>query len=124
LKAQLVEKQEARRVAEEQPKQISHEIERLEVGREAYKATRKANRQGDGRRLEWKPNDRQKADLEQFEQQINNLKLNRKQFLADIPLIEWEIASLEARIAGNEPPPRPAQFELATTMAMLAEAAE
>lgn len=77
----------------------------------------------ENRRLPWKPNEKQRQALEQFDAQIDGAKLSRKSFMHDIPVIEWEIASLEARIAGREPPERPAEVVDAMQEIVVADAA-
>jgi hypothetical protein len=122
LKTELVEKQEALRVAKEQPEAALREVARLEAQRAGFIASHETMREN--RRLPWKPNEKQRQALEQFDAQIEGAKLSRKSFMHDIPVIEWEIVSLEARIAGREPPERPAEIVDAMQEIVIADAAE
>ena len=115
LKAELVEKKKAMQIALNQPKEIEKEIERLRAGRMAYIAAREATHARSGRRLDFKINDKQQADLDKFDEQIAQGQQALKSFCQDEPIIEWEIACLEARIAGRPVPPRPVELDAALT---------
>ncbi len=121
LKTELVEKREALRIAREQPAQALRDVARLEAQRAGYIASHEAVREN--RRLPWKPNEKQKAELKQFDDMIVQAQLSRKSFMHDLPVIEWEISSIEARIAGREPPPMPAEVVEAMGEIPVADAA-
>lgn len=112
LKSQLIDKRAALEVAMEQPRNQDQEIQRLRTQRATYIASRMA--QHEGRRLGWdekRANEPERKALEQFDAQIQNAELAKKNFAADIPIIRWEIGCLEARIAGTELPEKPKELE-------------
>lgn len=113
LKGDLAEKRKALNVAHRQPMEMQKDIERLRADRAAYLASREAMHRHSGRRLEFKLNEKQQADLDKFDEQITNAELARKNFVRDIPIIEWEITCLVARINGEHEPPKPPELEAA-----------
>ena len=118
LKSDLAEKRKALKVAQTQPAEMEKEIERMRVGRLAYLAARDALRPG--RRLPPEENKKQVADLAKFDEQIEQAALARKNFMRDLPIIEWEIACLVARINGDDEPPKPPELEAALAELSLA----
>jgi len=118
LKSDLAEKRKALKVAQAQPAQMEKEIERMRAGRMAYLATRDSLRPG--RRLPPVETKKQADDLAKFDEQINQAVLARKNFMRDVPIIEWEIASLVARINGEDEPPKPPELEAALAELSLA----
>ncbi len=124
LKADLSERLDALRVAQEQPAAIEKEIERLHRDKAAHYVGMQAAHSMSRKRLDFAPTDRQKADLDKYDQAIENAKLNRKNFTRDIPIIEWEIGCLRARIAGEPEPEKPAQLHEAMAEMAMQEAAE
>jgi len=123
LKADLAERLDALRVAQEQPAAIDKEIERLMRDKAAHYAGMQAAHSLK-KRLDFVPNERQQADLDKYEQAIANAKLNKKNFTRDIPIIEWEIGCLRARIAGTAEPEKPESLAEAMADMALQEAAE
>lgn len=113
LKSDLAEKRKALKVALAQPADMEKEIERMRAQRMAFLATREAMHSRSGRRLEFKLSEKQQADLDKFDEQIANADLARKNFARDVPIIEWEIACLVARINGQDEPPKPRELEAA-----------
>lgn len=121
LKAQLREKHEALRVAEDQPKQLLKEIDRLRVQRATLLAAQRATSEARGKR-EFRPTEKQTDDLAKYDAQIQAAGESIKSFSRDIPIIRWECACLAAKIAG-EPEPAPPR-ELEDAIDDLREAAE
>jgi len=107
LKTRMREKREALEVAKQQPAQMQKDIERLRVQRAAFLAARTAVHAASGRRSPLKLTDKAQGDLEKFDEQIAQAVMAAKNFSRDIPIIEWEIACLEAKIDGREPPEAP-----------------
>src|SRR6266550_2659946 len=85
MKSELREKREALRVAQAQPAEMEKDIERLRAQRMAYLGTREAMHDRSGRRGDFKLNDKQQAELDQFDQQISGAVLAKKNFMRDIP---------------------------------------
>lgn len=119
LKADLAEKKQAYRIALEQPAMLDKEVARLRRDRAATLAGFHARHAASQKRSEYRPSERDQQALDQFEAQIQAAQESKKSFARDVPIIEWEIARLEALVAGREVPPRPAEVEMA-----LAEAAD
>jgi hypothetical protein len=99
-------------------------IENNRVRRLTYIAAREAARSIGGRRNAWTPNEQQKGELQQFDEERESLRLEYANLVNDKPITEWEIASLEARLAGQEPPPRPPEIVEAASTMILPDAAE
>ena len=117
LKAELAEKKHAHAIALEQPAMLDKEIARLRRDRAATLAGFHARHAASQKRSEYRPSERDQQGLDQFEAQIQAAQESKKSFARDLPIIEWEIARLEALIAGQEVPARPAEVELALSEA-------
>lgn len=113
LKSDLAEKRKALKVAQGQPLTARKNIERLRADRAAYLSTREAMHRHSGRRLEFKLSEKQQADLDKFDEQLAKEEREYKDFTRDIPIIEWEITCLVARINGEHEPPKPPELEAA-----------
>lgn len=122
-KADLSERLDALRVAEAQPAMMDKEIERLQREKAAAHAGMQAAHSISRKRLPFQMTDKQNQDLAKFDAAIENAKLNKKNFARDLPIIQWEIDCLRARIAGAKEPEKPEQLAEAMHDMALREAA-
>jgi hypothetical protein len=106
-KAQLAEKRQALKIAEQQDGLIAKQIEKLTRERAAQFASFQVRHQARGRRADFALNEAQQRALEQYDAQIAAHRENQKNFHADRPMILWEIDCLVARIAGEAEPEAP-----------------
>lgn len=120
-KADLADKRQALKVAEQQSGYLDKEIQRLTRERAAAVASFQAAHQARARRSEFSPNDRQKQAIEQYDAQIGAARSSQENFRRDRPIIEWEIDCLVAKIAGQPEPEKP--NEVIEAIQMIAEVA-
>jgi hypothetical protein len=112
LKVKKAEKLEALQVARAQPIETEREMVRMQAQRAAYIATREAlhNRTGT-RRLPFKLSEKDEGELKKFDDQLDQCRMSLRNFRRDVPIIEWEIACLDAQLAGRESPAKPKELE-------------
>lgn len=113
LKAERVERRRALDATRTQPLQMRREIDRLQAARQTYIAGAEAMWRRSGKRSEFALTAKHAADVDKFTAEIQNAEENIKAFARDIPLIEWEITVLDAKIAGKQPPELPPEVEAA-----------
>jgi hypothetical protein len=111
LKVKKAEKLEALQVARAQPIETERDVERMRAQRAAYVATREALHRKSGRRLDFKLSEKDEGELKKFDDQIEQGVMALRNFRRDVPIIEWEIACLDAQLAGRELPVKPKELE-------------
>lgn len=124
IKVQLAEKAKALEIAKAQPAQMDKEIDRLRALGATARAAMIAAHEASGKRMVFKETPKQQADLAKITAEIENAERARKSFARDVPMVEWEIACLEAKRDGKPLPAAPQDALLdivAETLGMAAE---
>lgn len=122
--AELPEKEQALEIAYGQPAALEREIARLQALRAAHVGGMQAAWDAAARRGPFKPNEKQQAQIDQYDKQIEQAMKSRGSFTRDIAICEWEVARRRALIECLPEPPKPQEIDDAVTDLRLAQAAE
>jgi hypothetical protein len=106
-KAGLDEKRKALRVAQEQALTAQRELDALRVRRMATESAQFAINRN---RRTSEQTSKQKAELQAFDDQIEQGEIAKRNFASDVPIIEWGIACLVAKINGEIEPEKPTEL--------------
>jgi hypothetical protein len=115
LRVVLAVRKKALDIAKSQPEQIRKNISQLRAQQAAFIASRMAKYPQEERRTPRRLSENEKLEVQKFDNQISAEELNLGNAARDVPLIEWEIARIEAAMRGEDAPPRPPGFEEAVT---------
>jgi len=111
LRVMLSQRQKALVIARKQPEQIDRVIAQLQAERMAFIGVRQSRHDRNDRRLPYEMSEVDKVKCREWENKIAAEEQNRAEAIRTLPLVEWEVESIKAGMAGLELPPRPPGFE-------------